>query len=65
VPRYISLRPRQSYWDASLEDDIHTADTITVIEDDDFRPTGLLDARGDSIYRTDKAPYIGFGNGDE
>lgn len=45
-------------WDSELECDVE-APVLTVHEEDDGVPTGILDADGIELYRYEKAP-LGF-----
>lgn len=55
MPRY---RTRAGYFDASHEWQIHQPEPAAIV-DDGLVKTGLLDARGDPIYRTERG-QLGF-----
>jgi len=59
MTRYIT-RPRQ-YWDAELEEEIVSPVTMTIHEDDNEpQYTGLLDPRGEPLYRVKERPPHGL-----
>lgn len=57
MPRYASRPVASDYWDADYLPEGETHGREVYVENDD-RPTGILDARGDMIWRL-KEP-VGF-----